>query len=73
MRVLASIFEGITVLSSLVGAFLLLSGFAVGVSAIQSASLAAMGVGFAAIPYCIAGVFHRAAVRQSLAKNALAE
>jgi hypothetical protein len=73
MRVLATVFEIITLVGAICGAGLLFSGFLPGQSAIQTGAAAAAGVGLAAIPYCMAGVFHRASMRSLASKSFEAE
>jgi len=62
-RIAATVFELLTVIGGLGGAALLVSGLLPGNSAIQATEAAAVGIGMAVIPYCIAGVLHRGVMR----------
>lgn len=65
-RFAAAAFEVATVVGGIVGAVLLALSFMPGNSAIQQGALAATAVALVAIPYCVAGVLHRAMVRKRL-------
>lgn len=62
-RSLAGLFELLTVLGGAIGSFLLVSGIMPGNSAIQTAATSATAVAFVALPYAVAGIFHRVAMR----------
>lgn len=63
LRVLAGLFEVLTVIGACIGAVMLFSGLLPGNTAIQTGASSAAAAAFAIIPYTIAGVLHRAAMR----------
>lgn len=66
LRFAATLFDVITLLASLVAGWQIWTSVGPDLSAIQSAAGVAFGIGIAVIPYCIAGAFHRGAVRELL-------
>jgi len=67
MRLVATVFEVIAFLAGLIGLWVVFDTMAApGVSAPQQAAGVAFGISVAIIPYCIAGVFHRGAVREMM-------
>lgn len=71
-RGLATLFEIITVFGAMIGVFLLISGIMPGTTAIQTAATSATAVAFVAIPYAVAGIFHRSASRRLMSEQVAA-
>ena len=71
-RSAATIFEVVTFLGGIIATWLLLEGISPGNSAVQTASTSATAVAFVAIPYAIAGIFHRSASRSLMLEQAAA-
>ncbi len=69
LRGLATFFEVLTLLGALAGGICVILSIAPGNSAIQTGTFSAFGIGLAVIPYTIAGIFHRGAVRQIMVAN----
>lgn len=69
LRVLAGFFEALTVVGAIIAAFVLLSGLLPGNTAIQTGASSATAAAFVIIPYAIAGILHRAAVRGLLSEQ----
>ncbi|MBA4092395.1 MAG: hypothetical protein C0494_17635 [Sphingobium sp.] len=65
-KLFAAVFEVATIVGSLVGGLLVIWSLAPSNSAPQAAALAASGIGLAVVPYCLAGVLHRAIMRKSV-------
>lgn len=63
LKALANLFEVFTVAGAAIGVFVLATGMATAESAVQEGAAAAVALACVAIPYCVAGVFHRAATR----------
>lgn len=63
VRFLATLFEVVTFLGAVIGVFLLFSGLLPGNTAIQTAASSATAVAFVALPYAVAGIFHRNSTR----------
>lgn len=70
IRFLATLFEVVTMLAAPLGFFMLVAGLLPGNSAIQTAATSATAVAFVAIPYAVAGIFHRYATRELLVEAA---
>lgn len=68
-RFFVSLFEGLTILGCFVGGAMVLYAMMPDSSAPQEAALAAVGIGLAVIPYCLASIAHRGIVRKSMAKR----
>ncbi|WP_176495621.1 hypothetical protein [Sphingomonas sp. HMP6] len=63
---IATILDVISVLAAMSGGVLILFSLLPPNSAVQTCALSAVGIGIAAVPYIIAGAFHRGAVRRLL-------
>jgi hypothetical protein len=70
-QIAASIFEVLTVIGAVIGGICVASSFAPAVSAPQGSEIVAIGIAFTDIPYCVAGIFHRGAVRGLLGRDRL--
>lgn len=67
LRTVATLMDVITLLACLVGGWQIYTSIIVpDANAVQVASGVVVGIGIAAIPYFIAGAFHRGAVRDLL-------
>jgi hypothetical protein len=71
-RGLATLFEIVTVFGAMIGAILLIGGIMPGTTAIQTAATSATAVAFVAIPYAVAGIFHRSASRRLMSDQVAA-
>ncbi|MFS0737556.1 hypothetical protein ABC347_10945 [Sphingomonas sp. 1P06PA] len=60
-----SLIEGVAVLGALIGAFFIYAALALSEAAPAQGALAAIGVGFAVIPYTVAAIGHRRIMRRS--------
>ncbi|MES2449269.1 MAG: hypothetical protein V4610_01765 [Pseudomonadota bacterium] len=65
-RYLATLFEALTFVSAMAGTAILFSGLLPGNSAIQTAASSATAVAFVALPYALAGIFHRNSTRNMM-------
>lgn len=63
LKAFATFFEILTAAGATIGAFLLGTGLTTAQSAVQEGAAAAVAIACVALPYCIAGVLHRAASR----------
>lgn len=68
-RVIVGLLEVATVLGCVVGSLFIFDALQSSVSAVQGAELAVIGLGFAIIPYCLAGVGHRNIMRSSAPRS----
>lgn len=69
MKTAAHFFEAVTFVACLCGALILLGAFAPEAGSPQVAAIAALAIAVGAIPYMLAGIFHRMAVRGMLEKH----
>ena len=69
LRTLATVFDVLTLLGCLLGAYQVFTSITPDANAIQTAAGVAIGIALAAIPYCLAGAFHRGAVREMMLKQ----
>lgn len=67
LRFLAAIMDAVTVIGALIGGYQVWTSMtAPEANAVQLASGVCLGAAIAVVPYCLAGAFHRAAVREEL-------
>lgn len=73
MKIMASIFEAITFLCALASAFIvfdmLVSAGTGQLNNMVLAASSAFAVAVTSIPYCVAGIFHRAAMRSIMSER----
>lgn len=69
LRTVATIFDVLTLIGCLVGGYQVFTSITPDASAIQTSAGVAIGIALAAIPYCLAGAFHRGAVREMMVKQ----
>lgn len=68
-RFFVGLFEVLTLLGCLIGGALVILAIMPGASAPQAGAMAAIGVGFAVVPYCLAGMVHRSIIRKVITKD----
>jgi hypothetical protein len=66
---LIQLVEAIAALGALAGGFFVFTAISGEASAPQQGALAAVGVGFAVVPYCIASIMHRGAIRSAAKRD----